>query len=185
MKPIDFYGANGANGTYGANEKTGEQSRGNFIEDDADEANSSDFSVAPVVSLDSVVPVASLDSARGIAVVAGLEAGSGHLLADAALFEELILQLLYQAFEQYVCLVDECGGKVADHLGITFGKYRHVCLCIRAVETFLAKLYSAGIVFIPKTQPSHSEVVFIIKQKLLKRGFRHVQELYLCLSGSR
>lgn len=113
-----------------------------------------------------------------------LQAGLGHLLADAAFLDEVLLQSAALLVEEVIRLMDEADGDVRQDLGRTGVHERAVGLVALVggaaefadVEGFLA-------VFVPEGVVADSEVVLVIEEELLQAGAGDVDELELHLGG--
>ena len=168
-------------------------------------------SIAPIVPIIRIIPRAPITSRAPIAprvpraaaaiaaagivaievaeamLVAPFAAGLGHLLLDAAVLEEVLLELFDEVLQQVIGLVDEDEGDVRQ--GDVVAILAHA-LVVDGVRMLLAPL-SGGVALlaagIPNLVAVVAQIVLVVLLQLLEAGFGHVDQLDASLhrGGSR
>lgn len=113
----------------------------------------------------------------GALLVPVLHAGLGHALADAALFDKVLLQATALLVEEIVGLMNEAEGDVCKDLGRAGFKER--AISFKGFTSFLAE--PADIerffgIFVPDGVVADAEEVLIVEHQFLQAGPRDVDE---------
>ena len=114
-------------------------------------------SIAPIIPIIRIIPRATTIAAAGIVaievsqpmLVAPFAAGLGHLLLDAAVLEEVLLELFDEVLKQVIGLVDEDEGDVRQ--GDVIAILAHA-LVVDGVRMLLAPL-SSGVALLAAGSP--------------------------------
>lgn len=117
-------------------------------------------------------------------MVAVLEAGLGHVFAEAAFFDEVFFEAAYLLVEEIVGLVNEANGDVGNDFGragFDVGFVGLVGFVILASE--FADVEGFFVVFFPDAVTSCAEVVAVVFEEFFEAGSGYVGELDLGFGG--
>ena len=113
------------------------------------------------------------------------EAGAGHSFAQAALFQEILLQSAELLIYEVIGLVDQADGNIGDHFGRAGFHERAVKLVgLRDFAPEPADIEGFLGVFVPFGVFAHAEVIAVIVEQFFEAGTAHVGELDLGFLGS-
>lgn len=117
-------------------------------------------------------------------LVAVVQAGAGHLLADAAIFHEVLFQTTDLLVEEVVGLVDEAEGDVGENGGVAViekGTVGFEGLVMGFAEFADVECLLAG--FGPDGEVADAEEILVVNEQFLKAGARDVGEGEFCFGG--
>src|ERR1700677_5046198 len=128
---------------------------------------------------DSGRPEGFLRGGRGLmGLVPVLYAGTGHALAQTALFDEVLLEAAEVLVDQIIGLVDEAEGDVRHHFGRAgVDKLAVVLVSQRRLTAKLPDILRFLALLVPNLQVAGAEIVFVVVQQFLQAGAGDIGEL--------
>lgn len=114
-----------------------------------------------------------------------VEAGFGHLFADAAFLDEVLFEAAALLVEEVVGLVDEADGDVGEDFrwaGVHEGAVGVEALVGRAAQ--LADVEGFFAVLVPDGVIADAEVILVVEEEFFEAGAGDVDELQLGFGGS-